>query len=345
MKKTKIISAFPGTGKTWLYENQDKIHLSILDSDSSKFSWSSPGIRHADFPNNYIDHIKENIGKYDIILVSSHEVVRNALKENNINYTLVHPTMTCRETYLQRYKDRGDDQRFIDFIYSSWVRFIAEMSKEKFPTVVQLNPGSYLLNIPHLTTPSEEVSDYKRMSENVSNKIKYIFIVDAECDGLYGEIFSIGALVADIRTMEPVLKFNLTSTYGMERVKQDFVKEHVIPAIKADNTMVFVEKPITKLLDYFWIFYEAVRESSIVIADFGAPVEARLFSQCITDDADREFKGPYPLHELGTILLLNNIDPDFCRDSYYDDITLKHSPYFDCLATLKILKTIYPDGM
>ena len=183
------------------------------------------------------------------------------------------------------------------------------------------------------------------MSDNVSHEVKYIFIVDAECDGLYGEIFSIGCIAADINTLEPVLKFNLTSVPGMEHVKQDFVKENVIPAIRRDETMVFVEKPVSKLLEYFWIFYNTVRESSIVIADFGAPVEARLFSQCITDDADREFKGPYPLHELGTILLLNNIDPDFCRDSYYDDISLKHAPYFDCLATLKILKTLYPDGM
>ena len=37
MKDTKIISAFPACGKTYLFENfKDKI---ILDSDSSKFSW------------------------------------------------------------------------------------------------------------------------------------------------------------------------------------------------------------------------------------------------------------------------------------------------------------------
>jgi hypothetical protein len=152
-------------------------------------------------------------------------------------------------------------------------------------------------------------------------------------------------VVADINTLEPVIQLNLTNAIGMALVKQDFVIENVIPAILKDKTMIIEDMTTTKLLEYFWTFYESVRESCIVIADFAAPVEARLFSECIKEDMSREFKGPYPLHELGTILLLNNIDPDFCRDDYYEDITLKHSPYQDCLATLKILKTLYPNGM
>ena len=37
--KTIILSAFPGTGKTYLFNNQEKLGLSVLDSDSSEFSW------------------------------------------------------------------------------------------------------------------------------------------------------------------------------------------------------------------------------------------------------------------------------------------------------------------
>ena len=35
---TKIYSVFPACGKTYLFENQDKYGLKILDSDSSEFS-------------------------------------------------------------------------------------------------------------------------------------------------------------------------------------------------------------------------------------------------------------------------------------------------------------------
>lgn len=87
MIETKIISAFPGTGKSWLFKNYPGL---FLDSDSSDFSWTSPGVRNPDFPSNYITHIKQNIGKYKKIFVSSHDVVRKALVENGIPFTLVY---------------------------------------------------------------------------------------------------------------------------------------------------------------------------------------------------------------------------------------------------------------
>lgn len=37
MKNTKVISAFPGTGKTYCFNNFKGI--TMLDSDSSEFSW------------------------------------------------------------------------------------------------------------------------------------------------------------------------------------------------------------------------------------------------------------------------------------------------------------------
>jgi len=113
-KKTLVISGFPGIGKSHFFrKNKDKV---VLDSDSSKFSWIEKGIRHPDFPNNYIKYIKENlayinplgVGKADIILVSSHKNVRDALVENDIPFTLVYPSRDIKEEYLQRYKDRGE---------------------------------------------------------------------------------------------------------------------------------------------------------------------------------------------------------------------------------------------
>lgn len=122
-KRTVVVSAFPCCGKTYAFENyQDK--YSILDSDSSKFSWilrkrtkeeleiakkaweSEPHlldgdgyinqikdeeikVRNPDFPKNYIEHIKENIGKVDFIFVSSHLQVREAMKEADIHYCTV----------------------------------------------------------------------------------------------------------------------------------------------------------------------------------------------------------------------------------------------------------------
>lgn len=141
MKNTKIVSAFPGTGKSWMFNNQEELKLSILDSDSSNFSWISPGVREPNFPNNYIQHIKENMGKVDIILVSSHDIVRKSLCENKLEYTLVYPFKNCKEEYIGRFINRGNNDKFVEFISSNWNGFIDDMTNESFPTKVQLGSG------------------------------------------------------------------------------------------------------------------------------------------------------------------------------------------------------------
>lgn len=130
--QTFVISAFPGCGKTYCFNNyQDK--YSMLDSDSSDFSWikdengNNTKERNPDFPNNYIEHIKENIGKVDIIFVSSHEVVREALKENNIKTVIVYPKKELKEEWIRRFKARGNNEGFIKFISDNWDNFIEDI--------------------------------------------------------------------------------------------------------------------------------------------------------------------------------------------------------------------------
>lgn len=145
MKYTKIISGFPGVGKSYLFnEVKDKI---VLDSDSSQFSWIEEGVRNPEFPNNYIQHIKDNIGKVDIILISSHKIVRDALRENNIHYTIIYPSIKYRIEYLERYKLRGNDEDFINMIGRNWNQFIVEIEKETFPTKIRLYFNTYLKDL------------------------------------------------------------------------------------------------------------------------------------------------------------------------------------------------------
>lgn len=143
-RKTKVIAGFPAVGKSVVTKNS---HTVVLDSDSSKFSWISEGVRHPEFPNNYIQHIKANIGKADYILVSSHDVVRKALEENNIEYTLVYPSIELKDEYLERYRNRGNDEKFISFISRNWDSFIEDIEAETFPTLNKLNSGEFLADV------------------------------------------------------------------------------------------------------------------------------------------------------------------------------------------------------
>jgi hypothetical protein len=102
-----------------------------LDSDSSNFSWAIENgekVRNPEFPANYIEHIKENIGKYKYIFVSSHEEVREALFDACIFFYLVYPEDRRKEEFLQRYVDRGSPEGFVNLISNNWDKWQKEMS-------------------------------------------------------------------------------------------------------------------------------------------------------------------------------------------------------------------------
>ena len=163
MKDTKVIAAFPACGKSYCFDrNEDYI---ILDSDSSKFSWmfrkrtreelrtakkkweavphlldgdayiekiknEEIKVRNPDFPKNYIEHIKENIGKVDYIFVSTHEEVRKALTEAGIDFILVFPKQSLRAEWVGRCFIRGSGEKFCQLIADEWDTWMSQMWDE-----------------------------------------------------------------------------------------------------------------------------------------------------------------------------------------------------------------------
>jgi hypothetical protein len=138
MKRTILCSAFPGCGKSTYFKNTE---LDVLDSDSSTFD-------KAEFPQNYMDHIKENIGKVDIILISSHDVVRDALAEFGYPYLLVYPDINSKDEYLKRYKDRGNDDAFVKLLDQNWDTWLEGLIIEKPPAKhCVLRSGEFLSEV------------------------------------------------------------------------------------------------------------------------------------------------------------------------------------------------------
>ncbi len=136
--QTLLISAFPGCGKSYLFNHPDG--LKILDSDSSKFDKNN-------FPENYIQHIKENIDKADIILISSHEDVRKALVENNLSFLLVFPKINLKNEYLKRYEERGSPESFIKLLNNNWDNWITDCDNQDKCLKYQLSKGEFLSDI------------------------------------------------------------------------------------------------------------------------------------------------------------------------------------------------------
>ena len=136
-RETKVVSAYPCCGKTYAYKNyQDR--YKILDSDSSEFSWikdkngNNTKERNPDFPNNYIEHIKSNIGKVDIIFVSSHLSVRQAMENANIRFCTVYPKANMLNEWIGRMYRRGSSEDFIKFQIKNWDKFMHKIIFDEY---------------------------------------------------------------------------------------------------------------------------------------------------------------------------------------------------------------------
>lgn len=124
-QKTLLYAGFPGVGKSVFYNmHKFRSDMIVLDSDSSKFNKSG-------FPDNYIDHIKQNINKVSIICISSHKEVRDALVVNNLSFTLIYPDRSLKNEYIARYKDRGNSHLFIELLEKNWDLWIDECEQQE----------------------------------------------------------------------------------------------------------------------------------------------------------------------------------------------------------------------
>lgn len=164
-KPTVVVSAFPGSGKSYCFSHYAE-HFNMLDSDSSKFSWeydkdgNKTGERNQAFPINYISHIKDNIGKVDIIFVSTHESVRKALEDFAIQTVQVFPTLSLKDVWLDRLEKRGSSEDFVKLIDTMWEDFLKDIA---------FTPTSYVRekmvldeNIPYITKEYLDILMKKR---------------------------------------------------------------------------------------------------------------------------------------------------------------------------------------
>lgn len=140
--ESNVVCGFPATGKSYYCNSEPTYHYVgfAVDSDSSKFDKS-------DFPRNYIEHIKSCIGENKYVFVSTHKEVRESLVKEGINFTLVYPNASLRMEYLKRYIERGNNEQFIDFIWSNWYELIDDLSKQKGCKHLVLNSGQYISDL------------------------------------------------------------------------------------------------------------------------------------------------------------------------------------------------------
>jgi hypothetical protein len=157
----------------------------------------------------------------------------------------------------------------------------------------------------------------------------HLFSLDVETDDLYGETFAFGVSIWDLKTKQIVSY--LGGFAELEEVASPWCRGNIIPLISKKHRDEFVKFQTRKeMRDAFWRFYMQYREKAIILADF-QHLENAFFRQCVREDLkEREWLGPYPMMDLGTMLAVANLDPDIDRFIYTGFNNLvKHNPIHD----------------
>jgi hypothetical protein len=146
---TKVISAFPGTGKSYFASHVGP-GVKVVDLDSNKYTSGHAAdgkIRDPGFSNNYMLAIKEHIGKTDVLFVSCHPETLAALQKEGIPFTLVYPERGLKAEYADRFKQRRSPQPFISLLASNWDAFLDFLESQNDCEHIVLNSGQYIGDI------------------------------------------------------------------------------------------------------------------------------------------------------------------------------------------------------
>ena len=135
-KNTKIFSVFPVSGTTYATKKLTEEGYKVLDLDSNEYSHKYYNFspyhykvnRVKVFPQNYIKVIKDAIGEYDFIFISTHKEVIDTLEKEKINYSLVYPNCDMKSEWIGRCYLRSDSHEFCDKLASNWDKWIKELN-------------------------------------------------------------------------------------------------------------------------------------------------------------------------------------------------------------------------
>ncbi len=143
---TKVISAFPGTGKSYFVSSIGQ-ETKVVDLDSGGYTlgYTKDGkVRNQDFPKNYLAAIKKHIGKTDMLFVGCQPEVIAALRDAAIPFTLIYPERCLRTEYVGRFQRRHNQQSFIDLLSRNWDIFLDYLERQKECEHVVLGSERYI---------------------------------------------------------------------------------------------------------------------------------------------------------------------------------------------------------
>lgn len=252
MKKTIVIAGFPGIGKSTFANKMSLLFpvMKIRDLDSSEFDKKY-------FPGNYVESIKEILNKNDcdILLISSHDNVRDLLLSYNIRHILVYPSMNLKTDYLKRYFDLYSNKKFIKKIMDNWSNYIEQCENETNIPIFEFNNENETL----MNTYNQIIKKYTDFYTNEANKKINIFSNDesikisdeiyklrtnCECDYCEEEIFDIGEhleMFEQIIKLTDLIVENLKDVNEIYNDEIEIKRRGIILALAKQQSPMFVD--------------------------------------------------------------------------------------------------------
>lgn len=137
-----IISAFAGSGKSYATKQLEN----AIDLESSDFQWiyednvtddveARKGIdnrkKNPNFIKDYVDAIEKVKDEYYQVFIAAQPAVLEELANRNIPFAVAYPTKNSKDTYIQRYIDRGNNEQFVNLMDTNFYNFVDDMMNNK----------------------------------------------------------------------------------------------------------------------------------------------------------------------------------------------------------------------
>lgn len=134
--------------------------------------------------------------------------------------------------------------------------------------------------------------------------MKSFFIFDVESVGLHGDAFAVaGGVYLENGAAQWEFQFCCPTNECSDPSDLEWVRNNV-------PVMEITHRSAPMMRDAFWdVWMKAKAQGAQMAAECLWPVEARLVLACVNDDlASRKWEGPYPFHEISSIMLSAGMD-------------------------------------
>lgn len=162
--------------------------------------------------------------------------------------------------------------------------------------------------------------------------MKPFFVLDVESIGLHGEPYAVAWVVVSEGTELDFGRIAIPSELAHgEEDDRTWCAENV-PAIQATHMSMKA-----MLVDFWSQWMKWKKQGALMFAECGWPVEAKFLSMCVGAHYPKsKWDGPYPFHEIASIMFAAGMDPMEKYDRTESEMPV-HDPLGDARQSARLL--------